>query len=61
MTAAEMKAVLVELGWSQAYLARRLGKHVNTVTAWVNDDEVPKYAAEYLRAVRLAKQIVKGE
>lgn len=41
------------LGWSQAELARRLGVHVNTVSAWTKGSP-PRYATAYLElAVQL--------
>ena len=61
MNNAELKTALKNLGMSQAKLAARLGLHVNTVSQWaVGDVPVPQYAAEYLRVLQLAQQIMKG-
>ena len=48
MTKDEMRSVLSELGWSQNEMCRRLGLHVNTPVKWP-EDEIPEYAAAYLR------------
>lgn len=49
----------MRLNWSQADLARRLGVHVNTVSAWATGKgDVPGYASEYLRVALLAKEIL---
>lgn len=42
----KMVHCLIELGWSKAELARRLGLHSNTVSQW--GDDVPGYALAYL-------------
>lgn len=48
----EFEELLGRLGWSKARLARRLGVHANTVSAW--GGEAPGYALAYLRlAVRV--------
>lgn len=55
----EMHEALKELGWTQGALAARLGVHRNTVGDWVRGHtEVPGYAVEYLRVVRLARRIL---
>lgn len=51
--AAEFRRLLLELGWSRASLARRLGLLPNTVQKWVRP---PRYALAYVRlAVRLRR------
>lgn len=49
----DFDAVLGELGWSKAELARRLGLDPNTVTRW---KQPPGYAKEYLRVMLLIKE-----
>jgi len=61
MTGADLRAALSELGWSQGDLAVRLGIHRNAVTEWAQGRRaVPKYAAEYLRVMRLVNEIWSG-
>ena len=49
---------LEALGWSKAYLARRLGIHHQTVYQW---DEVPKYAIRYMDICLKIKRIWEEE
>lgn len=59
MTAAAFNAALEKLGWTQAYLARRLKVHPNTVLAWAKGrSHVPGYAEEHLRIAKLAQRIL---
>jgi len=45
-----LSAALIELRWTQAELAMRLGVHANSVWGWANGlTPVPGYAKEYLR------------
>lgn len=47
------------MDWSQAELGRRLGVHVNTVSAWATGKvAVPAYVVEYLRVMLLAKEML---
>jgi DNA-binding transcriptional regulator YiaG len=57
----ELATALDALGWPGAELARRLGVHVNTVSAWVTGRvRVPAYTTEYLRVVMLAHETLAG-
>ena len=62
MTGEEMRAALVELGWKQADLCRRIDKDKNTVSKWATHDP-PAWVAEYLGAMlaidRLHRQFVR--
>ena len=59
MTEKQLTDALHRLRWSQSDLARRLGVHVNTASAWATGKvEVPGYVVEYLRVVGLAKEAV---
>lgn len=50
MTAADLKHALKSLGWTQAYLADRLGVDLATVSRWANGHlPVPQYASAFLR------------
>lgn len=60
MNAEDLRKALKDLGWSQAELARRLGREPHTITEWMYRGEVPAYASAYLRAVVMAKRIVDG-
>ena len=58
MDATDLTDALHDLRWKQVDLARKLGVHVNTVSSWATGSAmVPKYAAEYLRVVLLAKEV----
>ena len=46
----EFRSTLHSIGWKQSDLARRLGLHRNTITAW-GADGPPAWAAEYLAAM----------
>lgn len=50
MTGEEMKASLVELGWKQVDLCRRIEMNKNTVSAWAVSGP-PAWVGEYLGAV----------
>ena len=41
MNSKTLRLALASIGISQAELARILGRSANTVTSWVNDDEMP--------------------
>jgi transcriptional regulator with XRE-family HTH domain len=41
MNARDLRVALAKIGISQAELARILGRAPNTVTGWVNADEMP--------------------
>ena len=43
-----MEKLLNQIGWSQAYFARRLGVTPKTVGEWIKG-EPPTYAMRYLR------------
>ena len=62
MTGEEMRAALVELGWKQADLCRRIDKDKNTVSKWAAHDP-PAWVAESLGAMlaldRLHRQFVR--
>ena len=58
-TAQALKEALASLGWSQATLARRLGKGQDAVSAWATGKvAVPAYTQEYLRVCLLAQNIL---
>lgn len=57
MTKPEMRAILSELGWSQAELSRRLGIRASTVAQWP-EENIPGPAAAYLRVKMLAHRMV---
>lgn len=60
MTRPEFVAALKELGWSGAYLAKRLGTTANTVSAWrTGKAPVPGYAAAYLDLALKVKRLAK--
>lgn len=49
MTAPEFRAALVALGWSQASLARHLGYHARTISAYARGHQtVPIVLDRYL-------------
>lgn len=50
MTGEEFRAALVELGWKQADLCRRIDKDKNTVSKWAGN-EPPSWVSEYLGAM----------
>lgn len=50
MTGEEMRGALVELGWKQADLCRRIEMNKNTVSAWANSAP-PAWVSEYLGAM----------
>lgn len=59
MNSIDLKAALSELGWSQKYLASRLGCDEDTVSRWcTGKTAVPAYVSEYIRVVALAKEIL---
>lgn len=59
MSQSQLVDAMKTLGWPQAELARRLHVHVNTVSAWsTGKAKVPAYAAEYLRVLLVAKEIL---
>ena len=47
MTGDELRAALVELGWKQADLCRKVGMGKNTVSGWAARG-APDWVAEYL-------------
>lgn len=55
-----MREMLIELGWSQAELGRRLSVSANTVSNWSGD--APGYAMAYLgvclKLSRLATEVL---
>jgi Helix-turn-helix len=58
----DLASALEELGWSQAELARRLGLHVNTVSAWATKrTEIPGPVRAYLdlrlKLLRLCRSV----
>lgn len=55
MTAAEIRAALDDLGWSQAQFATKIGVDANTVSKWMTGKAKPAGPAiAYLRlAVRI--------
>lgn len=55
LTVKQFRAALLELGWTQAELARRLRLRPGTVTRWVTSNTVPGFAQAYLE---LALQVV---
>ncbi len=52
MTGDELRQLLADLGWKQVDLARKLGIHRNTVSAWIAD-KPPKWAAEYVHLLAI--------
>jgi hypothetical protein len=50
MTSDEMRRALVELGWKQADLCRRIEMNKNTVSAWATNGP-PAWVGEYLGAM----------
>lgn len=51
---------LLALGWSQAELARRLGVHINTVSAWATGKvKLPMYAQAYLALAVAISRLLK--
>lgn len=50
MTGEDMRGALVELGWKQADLCRRIEMNKNTVSAWANSAP-PAWVGEYLGAM----------
>ena len=57
MTAAELRARLNELGWTQRHLAKMLGITPRTVNRWATGAlEVPVYCAAYLEPAWYTKQ-----
>lgn len=58
---ADLAAVLLALGWNQADLARRLGVHRNTVSAWATGKvEIPGPVLAYLDLAVKASRLLKG-
>jgi transcriptional regulator with XRE-family HTH domain len=50
MTSEELRQALIELGWKQADLCRRIGMGKNTVSTWAAKG-APEWLGEYLRAL----------
>jgi transcriptional regulator with XRE-family HTH domain len=50
MTSEELRQALIELGWKQADLCRRIGMGKNTVSTWAANG-APAWVGEYLRAL----------
>lgn len=57
MTPEEFRAALRRLGWKQADFCRRAGLAENTVSNWQRREDVPAWAAEYLRALGAIKSL----
>ena len=50
MTSEELRQALIELGWKQADLCRRIGMGKNTVSTWAANG-APEWVGEYLGAL----------
>lgn len=51
-----LRSDLKSIGWSQGELSRKLGVGQDTVSRWVTGKcEVPGYAIEYMRVVKILK------
>lgn len=48
----ELRQALVDLGWKQSDLARKLGVTTSTVSRWANGEPIPVWLAEYLRVMQ---------
>lgn len=60
MTANEFKHEIKALGFSQAAFAARIGYNQATVNRWATGAmPVPKSVCEYIRVLKLAKEILK--
>mgnify|MGYP002133819774 CR=1 FL=1 len=60
MTADELKKELQAAGWSQRTFAARLGCDQDTVSRWcTGKTPVPASVKEYLRVIKLAREILK--
>ena len=59
MTKEELRAALQALDWKQVDLARRLDLSKATVWGWINraDKAVPRWVAEYLRAMQAIQRL----
>lgn len=59
MNADDLKAALAQLGWSQKYFSERYGCDHDTVNRWCTGKvPVPGHVVEYLRVIKLAKEIL---
>lgn len=56
MTGEALRDLLAAIGWKQVDLARKLGIHRNTVSAWIAD-KPPKWAAEYVYLLAILGEI----
>lgn len=62
VTRDDLAAALMVLGWSRAELARRLGVHANTASAWAKGG-APRYVRAYLElavAVKRSSLLIDG-
>ncbi|MDR7232815.1 transcriptional regulator with XRE-family HTH domain [Caulobacter sp. BE264] len=64
MKARDLRVALAQIGLSQAELARILGRAPNTVTGWVNADEMPAEVRLFLwialnHSLETAKEAIK--
>lgn len=58
MTGLQLRSELKDLGWSQRVLSEKLGVGQDTVSRWITGKvDVPAYATEYLRLVKLIKSL----
>lgn len=58
ITGFQLRIELKDLGWSQRVLSEKLGVGQDTVSRWVTGKvDVPTYATEYLRLVKLIKSL----
>lgn len=61
MKPAQFSQSIATLGWAQAEFARRTGVTAVTVSRWTNGHTpIPKWVAEYLRVMLLAKEMLAG-
>ncbi len=61
MSWSEIEGFLTELGWTQAELARRVGVHPNTVSAWAQGRRrVPGAVVVYLSLAMDVKRLATG-
>lgn len=55
----KFKDSLSKLGWSQAEFARRTGIDATTISRWMQGrSPLPAWAAEYVRVLLLAKEML---
>jgi transcriptional regulator with XRE-family HTH domain len=57
VTAAELRAALARIGWSQVELSRRSGVTPKTVCGWAQGKTIPPWVSAYLSAIEAVRDL----